>query len=48
MLKALLDADEPDKLVIAFTDDLDNSKGTRHMVQAAKKAGVRVGVVALS
>lgn len=33
------------ELVIAFSDDIENSKGTRHMATVAKKAGVPVYVV---
>lgn len=33
------------ELVIAFHDDLDNSKGTANMVKIAKRAGVRVRLV---
>jgi hypothetical protein len=40
----MLTEGRPD-LVLAFHDDLDNSKGTRHMVGLARKAGVEVRVV---
>ena len=32
-------------LVIAFHNDIENSKGTKHMVRIAKKAGITVRVV---
>ncbi len=35
---------EPD-LVLAFHSDLESSKGTRHMVTIARKAGVQVEVI---
>jgi hypothetical protein len=35
---------KPD-LVVAFHDDLDNSKGTKDMVAIAKKAGVAVRII---
>ncbi len=37
-----LDADE--KLVVAFSDDLERSKGTNHMVSAAAEEGFNVRV----
>lgn len=40
----MLDEGYPD-LVVAFTDDLRSSKGTRDMVTRAKKSGVRTYVV---
>lgn len=33
-------------LVIAFHDDLDHSRGTKHMVSIARRAGVPVEVIA--
>lgn len=42
--KKMLDEGKPD-LVIAFHDDIDNSKGTKHMVGIAKKARVPAYVV---
>jgi hypothetical protein len=42
--KWMLVAGKPD-LVLAFHDDLENSKGTKNMIEQAKKAGVRVQVV---
>jgi hypothetical protein len=38
--KVMLDM-EPD-IVLAFHDDLENSKGTRHCVESAKKRGIEV------
>lgn len=40
----MLDEGKPD-LVLAFHDDLANSKGTGHMVRIARAAGVPVRVV---
>jgi hypothetical protein len=40
----MLDEGHPD-MVIAFHDDLTNSKGTKDMVKRAKKAGVPVYLV---
>jgi hypothetical protein len=40
----MLDEGKPD-LVIAFHDDLENSKGTKDMVARAKKAGIPVQIV---
>jgi hypothetical protein len=40
----MLEENHPD-IVIAFSDDIENSKGTRHMCSIAKKAGVPVYVV---
>ena len=37
----MLDEEQPD-LVIAFHDDLENSKGTKHMVAIAKLAGIKI------
>lgn len=31
--------------VLAFHDDIDNSKGTKNMVEQARKAGVRVTII---
>ena len=39
----MLKVGKPD-LVIAFHDDIEQSKGTKHMVGIARKAGVRVEV----
>ncbi len=36
--------ESPD-LVIAFHNDIENSKGTKHMVSIAKKAGVEVRII---
>ena len=41
---AMLKLYKPD-LVIAFSDDIENSAGTRHMATIARKAGVPVYVV---
>lgn len=35
---------KPD-LVVAFSDDIENSKGTKHMVSIAERAGVETVVV---
>lgn len=40
----MLDEGKPD-LVLAFHDDLDQSKGTKNMIQLAKRAGVSVRLV---
>lgn len=40
----MLDQGRPE-LVIAFHHDLANSKGTKHMVEIARKAGVPVEVI---
>lgn len=40
----MLEQGKPD-LVIAFTDDLDNSKGTRHMVSISRDAKVPTIVI---
>jgi hypothetical protein len=33
-------------LVIAFHDDIDNSKGTKHTVTEARKRGIEVEIIA--
>jgi hypothetical protein len=40
----MLDEEKPD-LVLAFHHDLENSKGTKDMVQRARKAGVPVQII---
>lgn len=40
----MLDKGKPD-IVLAFHDDLENSKGTKHMVAIAKKAGFKVYLI---
>ena len=40
----MLDEGKPDK-VIAFHDDIKNSKGTKDMIERAKKAGIPVELV---
>ena len=40
MLKVLLAHEDTDKLVLAFHEDIRSSKGTKHMVEIAEKAGV--------
>src|SRR5260221_1975327 len=43
MLEILLQCSNPEmNLVLAFHDDLENSKGTKDMVERAKKAGIRI------
>lgn len=42
--KKMLDEGKPD-VVFAFHDNLEESKGTKHMVEIASKAGVPVYVV---
>lgn len=42
----MLDEGKPD-LVLAFHDDIDSSKGTRHMVAIATRAGVRCVVLSV-
>ena len=42
--KQMLDEGKPD-IVLAFTDDLDGSKGTKGMVNLARKAGIPVKVI---
>lgn len=42
--KQMLVEGEPD-LVLAFHDDIENSKGTKHMVKIAREAGVEVQVI---
>lgn len=37
--------DENPTVVVAFHDDLANSRGTKDMVQAAKRRGIRVEVI---
>jgi hypothetical protein len=44
MLKALLDSPDPDKWVIAFHNDIASSKGTKNMVEQARRKGVRTDV----
>lgn len=39
--RQMLNEGKPD-LVVAFSDDLDNSKGTKNMVSIAKSAGIPV------
>lgn len=39
----MLDEGRPD-LVVAYHDDIENSKGTRDMIARARKAGIRVVV----
>jgi hypothetical protein len=39
----MLDSEEPG-MVLAFHDDIENSKGTKDMVNIAEKAGVRVAI----
>lgn len=36
--------EKPDR-VIAFHDDIENSKGTKHMVSSARKAGIPVSII---
>ena len=40
----MLDQGKP-SLVLAFHDDIENSKGTKHMVKIAREAGVEVRIV---
>jgi len=42
--KQMLDEGKPD-LVVAFHNDIKNSKGTKNMIKQAKKAGIKVILV---
>lgn len=40
----MLDKNPDIDLVLAFHDDLDQSKGTKDMIQRARKAGIRIKI----
>jgi len=44
MLKFMRDYPDPDKVVLAFHEDLESSTGTKDMVEIAGKAGFEVRV----